>query len=149
MRWADFDKPMQAILGIVAFCGVIWSISSFISAVKHQPQAMANDINELRADVIKVGGKYEKLEDRYNTHVESAWRDYEMRKEAPQQPSSGHPPPPQQYPPASSRYPPPRPQQQQQAPQQPWPVDPYPNRPPAPPGQYGTQYPPPQPPPRY
>lgn len=75
------ERRLQYSIAVLGILGVLWTVSEFISATRHQPRAMANDIEELRDDIQYVGGKYEKLEERYNRHIESAWRDYEMRNE--------------------------------------------------------------------
>ena len=83
MTWDGLNSPVKAMLGVVALGGSFWAVSEFIAAVKMQPQALAQQIQVVEKDVDDVEHRVQRMEKRYNKHVETQYKDWKMNKEAP------------------------------------------------------------------
>jgi hypothetical protein len=80
--WDELDSKLKLVLTIAAAAGLFWTASGYVRAGY-----------EAREEV-------QQLEQRYNQHIETQWRDYQMRQQQPAPPANQPPPSyphPQQY----------------------------------------------------
>jgi len=74
MKFNDLDKTAQVVIAIGTIIGMVYITSQLVSAVVTTPAANAEDIH-------KVETKIEAIEERYNKHVESAYKDFLTRQD--------------------------------------------------------------------
>ena len=78
VKFGELDNWVQVVIGLGTIGGMIFIMSQFISIAITAPKANAENISQAET-------KIEAIEDRYNKHVESAYKDFLTRQEPTQQ----------------------------------------------------------------
>ena len=83
MMWNDLDKRVKIVASLVGLFVAFYGASEFIAAVKMAPTANAKSIVVVSEDVDDVENRVQRMEKRYNKHIETEYRDWKMNKKAP------------------------------------------------------------------